>query len=139
MGERPFGLTKDAGWEIGVSRTFALSVEHAWEFLLSPPGLALWLGEGVPVPLAKGDRYETTDGTTGEIRSLRPLDRVRLTWRPPARGADATVQLAMVATAGGCSLRFHTERLADSGEREHMRRHWQEVLRRIGETVTSPT
>jgi hypothetical protein len=29
--QTPKGLTKDAGWEIGVSRTFAVPLDHAWE------------------------------------------------------------------------------------------------------------
>lgn len=130
MSERPVGLTKDAGWEIGVSRTLPVSLEEAWAFLLSPAGMSLWLGEGV-APLAKGASYETADGTSGEVRSLRPLDRVRLTWRPPGREEPATVQLALVAAASGCSVRFHTERLTSAEERERMRGHWREVLRRL--------
>ena len=89
MTTRPTGLTKDAGWQVGVSRTLPIEVAAAWDYLLSPAGLAHWLGDGVPTPLEKGITYKTTDGTTGQIRSLHPRDRVRLTWRPPGRRQDA--------------------------------------------------
>jgi uncharacterized protein YndB with AHSA1/START domain len=131
MSERPVGLTQDVGWEVGVSRTFRVAPDDAWEAILSPAGVALWLGEGA-APLAAGARYETRDGTAGEVRSLRPGDRVRLTWRPPGRPEPATVQVALRPAAGGCSVRFHTERLGDAEEREEMRRHWRDVLDRLG-------
>jgi hypothetical protein len=47
----PVGLTKDAGWEIGVSRTLPVPLEAAWEFLTSPGGAALWLGAAAAPPL----------------------------------------------------------------------------------------
>jgi uncharacterized protein YndB with AHSA1/START domain len=100
------------------------SIDDVWRFLLSEEGLALWLGEGIALPLEKGQTYETAGGTTGEIRSLRPHDRVRLTWKPRSRQKDATVQIALTATRSGTTIRFHTERLDNAEEREQMRRHW---------------
>lgn len=31
----PVGKTKDAGWEIGVSRTVPHPIEHVWEMLVT--------------------------------------------------------------------------------------------------------
>lgn len=137
MSERPTGLTRDAGWQIGVSRTFRVSVEDAWDVLVSTEGLALWLGAGVDTPLARGQRYQTHDGTTGEIRSVRPRDRVRLTWQPEGRPDDATVQVTVTPAASGCTVRFHTDRLYDGDEREAMRAHWRTVADRLGATLVS--
>ncbi len=131
MSERPVGKTKDAGWQIGVSRTIAVDLDTVWEFLTSSEGLAVWLGPGIETPLRKDQTYQTRDGTTGEIRSLRPLDRVRLTWKPPNRSDHATIQLALAPAKAGCTFRFHTERLRDSGEREKMREHWKTVATAI--------
>ena len=41
----PTGLTKDAGWEIGVSRPPDAEVDDVWSLLTSVAGLAVWLGE----------------------------------------------------------------------------------------------
>ena len=139
MSERPVGLTKDAGWEVGVSRTLPLTVTAAWDLLLSPEGLSVWLGEGVSAAqLAKGATYTTADGTEGEVRSLRPLDRVRLTWRPPGRPRPATVQVALSPRARGSAIQFHAEKLADADERERMRAHWRAVLDRLAALATAP-
>lgn len=127
MNEAPVGKTKDAGWQIGVSRTMPVDVEAAWEYLTSSRGLAVWLGDGVHSPLEKGDEYETANGTRGEVRSVRPRDRIRITWQPPGRSDHATVQIALRPAASGCTFRFHTERLYDNEERELMREHWKTI------------
>jgi uncharacterized protein YndB with AHSA1/START domain len=126
----PTGLTKDAGWQVGVSRTLPIELDVAWDFLVSPTGLRLWLGE-VIAPLANGAAYETRDGTTGEVRSLRPCDRVRLTWKPEGREQPATVQVAVTPAQHGTTVRFHTERLVSEDERGRFRQRWREALDRI--------
>lgn len=126
----PVGLTKDAGWEIGVSRTVPAPLEEVWRQITSA-GAAIWLGSGVSFPAAAGDPYETGEGTVGEFRSFRPLDRMRLTWKPAGWSHDTTVQLVLRPAATGTSIRFHQERLADGDERERQRAHWAAVLDRL--------
>ncbi|WP_406640324.1 SRPBCC domain-containing protein [Amycolatopsis sp. WGS_07] len=123
------GRTKDAGWQIGVSKTINRSAEEVWDFITSPAGVAIWLGEGVTVHPEPGVGYETADGTSGETRSFRELDRIRLTWQPSDWPHETTLQLAVRASGPGkAMLRIHQERLANAAEREQQRRHWQAVL-----------
>ncbi|TQS42463.1 SRPBCC family protein [Cryptosporangium phraense] len=129
--ENTVGLTKDVGWQIGVSRTLPHPPEEVWSFLTSPPGLSLWLGPGATLTPEKGARYDTDDGTTGEVRSFRPGDRLRVTWQPPGWSHDSTVQVVVRPAAGGTSVRFHQERLADVDERAAQREHWRRVLEAI--------
>ena len=126
------GRTKDAGWQIGVSKTVDHPVERVWAFLTSADGTALWLGHGVRGLDDIGAQYETRDGTVGETRSFRPHDRIRLTWRPAGWNHDSTVQVAVSSSgAGRTMIRFHQERLADAREREQQRAHWQSVMAAI--------
>ena len=113
----PTGMTKDVGWQAGASRTLPWSREQAWAALLSPAGLAAWLGRVEALPSEVGQDYRTADGTTGELRSLRPHDQVRLTWQPAGRGAPATLQVALSDGARGTVVRLHAERLDDDEER----------------------
>jgi uncharacterized protein YndB with AHSA1/START domain len=48
------GLTKDAGWEIGVSRTLPFPPDDVRAVLTAPAGLALWLGTLDPLPVGPG-------------------------------------------------------------------------------------
>ncbi|MGX1883591.1 SRPBCC family protein [Streptomyces sp. NPDC055287] len=121
----PTGLTQDSGWEIGVSRTLPHPPAAVWEFIASPEGFALWLGEGAEPAAEKGASYRTADGATGEVRSYRPGDRIRLTH------GSTTVQVTVSAAPGGADravLTFHQEHLADAEEREAGRAHWRAVM-----------
>ena len=130
------GQTKDAGWEIGVSRTVPFPIEEVWDFLTSAAGSAVWLGAGVQRLDEPGTAYETAAGTSGEIRSFRPRDRVRLTWRPVDWDHDSTVQFTVVAAAGDRTrVGFHQERLAGATEREQQRTHWQGVLDALADAL----
>lgn len=137
--DRVVGQTRDVGFEIGVSRTLDHPPEAVWAFLTSPEGLAVWLGRGVALPAGKGEPYRTLDGTEGELRSFRPLDRMRLTWRPPGWDHDTTVQVVIVpAAAGRTSVRFHQEWLADAAERERQRAHWRGVIDELERALGAP-
>jgi hypothetical protein len=101
----PVGKTRDAGWEIGVSRTVPLSPGEVWARIEDP---AVWLGEPAE-----------------DIRSHRPLDRIRVGWK------GTIVQVAIRTAKTGTTVRFHQERLADAEAREQQRRHWSAVLDRL--------
>jgi uncharacterized protein YndB with AHSA1/START domain len=127
----PVGKTQDAGWEIGVSRTLPHPIDEVWALLTSRAGLDLWLGAGATLGQTKGDAYETAEGTAGEVRSWRPLDRIRLTWQPPDWDHESTVQVVVAARDDRTIVTFHQERLADAAERERQRTHWQNVMEQI--------
>ena len=109
---RPVGLTRDAGFQIGVQRTAPRDLEDTWRHLVGA-GVETWLGAGARLEPEPGTPYVTADGTTGEVRSFRERDRVRLTWQPPGRESPTIVQVALTPRRSGTALRFHQERLAD--------------------------
>ena len=122
------GLTQDAGWEIGVSRTVDVPLQQVWEYLTSADGIGRWLGGGLDLPADKGTRYRTPDGTSGEIRSYHPGGRLRLTWQPADWDHSSTVQVTVSDRTGRTSVRFHQEKLADADERARQRQHWTAVM-----------
>lgn len=74
----PVGRTRDAGWELGVRRTTAASLDRTWAQLLDT-GLATWLGD-TTLDLARGAPYTTADGAPAGVpdgvveRLVRDLD-----------------------------------------------------------------
>lgn len=130
MSTRSTGLTKDAGWEVGVSRTLPQSPDAVWEFISGPRGLELWLGAGARLTPERGAAYETDEGATGEVRGYRPGDRIRVTY------GDTTVQVAVSAAGGGRTvLVFHQERMASTEERERQRAHWRLVMDQVADAL----
>jgi hypothetical protein len=101
----PVGKTKDAGWEIGVSRTVPLTIEEAWARV---EDTSAWLGE-----------------PADDVRSVHPLDRIRVGWH------GTIVQVTVRSAKTGTTVRFHQDHMADAEERERQRAHWSGVLDRL--------
>ncbi|SDI62735.1 Uncharacterized conserved protein YndB, AHSA1/START domain [Actinokineospora alba] len=131
------GQTKDAGWQIGVSKTVPHPVARVWDFIASPEGTAVWLGPDAELKPEKGFRYETATGVAGEVRSFHEHDRIRLTWRPADWDHDSTVQVAVTANGDRTVLRFHQEWLADAEERERQRAYWKGVMNTVVDALGS--
>ncbi|MCU1442109.1 MAG: activator of Hsp90 ATPase 1 family protein [Cryobacterium sp.] len=129
------GLTKDAGWEVGVRKTVATRLPEVWEFLLGE-GLALWLGD-TALPAQKGAEYATADGVRGTVRSFTDGSKVRLTWRPDDWPHDTTLQVTVKEAPGGTTIGFHHEHLADRDERRMMLGHWKNVVADLAEALES--
>lgn len=134
-GKRVVGQTADAGFQIGVRRSIAATAMEAWELIVSRP--ELWLGEGASVPLTKGATYDVPAGhreprATGEIRVVKPGDRLRMTWHPEGWSAPATLQLTLLETGSGrTAITAHLEKLPDAGVRDEMRERWTAALERL--------
>ena len=129
------GLTRDAGWEVGVRTTVHASGAVVWDYLTGP-GLPLWLGE-TTLPTEKNAVYETDDGVRGRIISRTEGVRLRLSWRPADWPHDTTLQLSVRAAATGTTIAVHHERLADRDERRMMLGHWKTVVAELEKAVAS--
>ena len=126
-GRRVVGETAAAGFEVGVRRSVAASEADVWELLTSRP--ELWLGQ--PVTFRKGERY-SVPGATGEVRVVKPGDRLRLTWQPEGWAAPATLQFALSRSQSGkTTITAHLEKLPDAKARDAMREHLREALDRL--------
>jgi uncharacterized protein YndB with AHSA1/START domain len=134
-GKRVLGETADTGFQVGVQRTLPVSADEAWELLVSRP--ELWLGEGASVAFGEGERYVVPAGrgepeTTGEIRVVKPGDRLRMTWQPETWSAPATLQLTLTASGPKkAAIGAHLEKLPDADAREATRKQWREALERL--------
>jgi uncharacterized protein YndB with AHSA1/START domain len=124
------GLTKDAGWELGVRTTIAAPLPAVWAYLVGE-GLPVWLGDIDALPTEKGAAYATKDGVRGTIRSYAEDYRVRLGWQPEDWPHDTTLQVTVKAAAGGTTIGFHHEKLADRDERKLLLGHWKSVAAAI--------
>jgi len=45
------GLTRDSGWQVGVSRIIDCSVDRVWTALVESP--EIWLGHGARLPASR--------------------------------------------------------------------------------------
>ncbi|WP_197258951.1 SRPBCC domain-containing protein [Paenibacillus dendritiformis] len=123
LGRVPVGQTASAGVQIGVRRTMPVSKDKAWTFLLSPEGLPCWLGTLPSLPLQVRLEYVTEEGTRGQIRSVIPEQKLRLTWQPQGWEHPSTLQVYVLSKSPGkTTISIHQEKLDDIYMRELMRR-----------------
>ena len=135
--DRIIGQTKAAGFQIGVRRSFSISQEEAWNLLTSPDGLTLWLGESTGITLKPGQTYKTNLGS-GEIRIVKPLQQLRLTWQKEGWERPSTVQIRVLSKADNkTTISFHQEKLSDQYVREEMKKYWETILEIIGGQLTN--
>jgi uncharacterized protein YndB with AHSA1/START domain len=131
----PTGLTKDAGWEVGVRTTVAAPADTVWAFLLGD-GLPLWLGN-TKLTLEKGAAYATDDDISGTVLGYTDGTRIRLSWRPEEWNHDSTLQLTLKEAATGTTIGFHQERLSGREERKIMLGHWKEVAQTLDDAIAA--
>ncbi len=140
-GKRVVGQTPDVGFQIGAQRSVAASPGRLWEVLVTQP--ELWLGPGATVVFEPGRQYEvppgeSAPGAVGEIRVVKPADRIRMTWQPDGWPAPATLQITLSPAAPGRTrMNAHLERLPDAECREAMRERMRAAMERVADAAVT--
>jgi uncharacterized protein YndB with AHSA1/START domain len=129
------GRTKDAGFQIGVRKTFPVSAEQAWEFLFSAEGLSIWLGEVSEEGLGLKKSYTTKEGVEGKINVFKPYSHIRLTWKRKSWDNTSAVQVRIIDAKGKATISFHQDKLWDINQRAEMKLYWDKIVERIGKKL----
>jgi uncharacterized protein YndB with AHSA1/START domain len=108
-------------------------VGAVWQALVSPPGTAVWLGEGAVLG-DKGQSYHCADGSAGVVRSFHPLEQLRLSWHSGAETEPSLIEVDVTADGDGTRVRLWHEGLP-AEQRSAMRAHWRERLEAL---LTTP-
>lgn len=132
--KKPTGLTKDAGWQFGLRKTFHRSSEDIWDFLFSEQGLNIWLGS-LDQELALHENYRTSEGIEGRINVLAPYSHIRLSWKPKDRQQFTHLQLRVMGSNHKTVISFHQDHLEDEKERDAVKVYWNKKMREIGDKL----
>ncbi|WP_375758387.1 SRPBCC domain-containing protein [Corallococcus exercitus] len=130
-GQRVVGQTAATGFQVGVVRTLPMTAPELWAWVTTQP--ERWLGPGATLKAEPGGEYKVpkrrgSPGVRGEVRVVKPGQRLRMTWQPDGWTKPATLQLTLTPKAKGASLHVHMEKLPDAEAREAMRERWSKVL-----------
>ncbi|RKH74642.1 SRPBCC domain-containing protein [Corallococcus aberystwythensis] len=133
-GKRVVGETATTGFQVGVVRTLPMTAPDLWKWVTTQP--ERWLGPGATLEAEQGGHYEIpkrrgSPGVRGEVRVVKPGQRLRMTWQPDGWKKPATLQLTLMPKARGASLHIHMEKLPDAEAREAMRERWSKVLAQV--------
>ena len=124
---KPVGLTQDSGYEIGARRTFPVSMNDAWDFLMSEKGLEVWLGN---IRLSDLEIGKTIDlfGIQVMMRLIKPYSHLRMTWIKDEWRNASMLQLRVIKAGKKATIIFHQDQLLNRSQREEMKEHWEAVL-----------
>jgi len=129
------GQTRDAGFQIGVRRTFPIALEAAWQLVTSAAGMRIWLDESAEVELAHGAAYRLADGTSGRVSVYTPNSHLRMTWHPVGWLRPSTIQLRVIANREHTAIAFHQEQLPGPTERAARQVFFTSALDRIEQLI----
>jgi len=130
--EKPIGLTKQRGFQVGARKTFPIPLEQAWEFLLSPEGGKFWLGEPEESKaLEIGKTLISKEGIEAKISIYKPRSHLRMTWKHKAWKNTSILQIRVIPAGTKTTISFHQEKLSNEGQRALMKAHWKQVLAQI--------
>lgn len=132
---RVIGQTKDAGFQIGVRKTFSIGLESAWAFMFSQKGLELWLGLPEVQMLVLGGNYKTINGIEGGVTVLKVFSHVRMSYKKPEWANSSSLQVRLINSKGKVTISFHQDHLLDLSQRNEMKNHWDQVLLAIGKEI----
>lgn len=128
--ETPVGLTKDAGFQIGVRKTIDYSFDKVWNFFFSDEGVKIWLGNLVTeVGIKK--HYKTEEGIEGQINLFKLHSHIRLTWKRKDWENFSMLQIRIIRAKDKTTISFHQDKLLDEQQREEVKTYWEEKINRI--------
>lgn len=125
------GQTKDAGFQIGVRKTFPVPVEAVWNFLFSEAGLSTWLGKIGLENFELAKPYKTEEEIEGKVNVIKPGSHIRLSWKPKHWTNISALQIRVIPSKEKTTISFHHDRLLDSNQRDEMKKYWNKVISKI--------
>ena len=137
MTDKQTGSTKDAGFQMGIRRTFSIPVNKVWEFLFSDEGLLIWLGKTNELEWKKGEPFRTSNRTDGMVRVFSPLSHIRITWKKKGWENSSLVQMRTIKGKNKTTIAFHQDRLTGPEQRDEMLKHWEKILNKLEKNLTN--
>ncbi len=120
-GLRKVGWSSSGGYQVSVTKTFAMDAERLWHSVLSSPAFA------------DADWVEGATWSHGEeaveVRRVAPAKLLR--WFESKDSAKSTVELHFDAKAEKTTLTIRHHGLADEADREPARARWKNVMETI--------
>lgn len=129
------GQAPNGTFQVGTRRTIAATADRAWAWLVERPGRDRWLGRTDAFRPEKGVRFATEEGVAGEVRAVRPGERLRLAWEPTDGSRRSTLQATVAPKGDRCTVGFHHEGLPDAAARRRMRDRWRSALDALEEDL----
>jgi uncharacterized protein YndB with AHSA1/START domain len=128
-GKKVEGRNAKGEFSVTATKSFQINAKTLWKILASEKGLAVWLKPMSKLKLKAGQTFECEGGIYGEIRTIKPGQRIRIKWQDSEWEKPTILQVFIVPRKGEKALlAFHHEKLINGRLRNEIRAHWKQVL-----------
>lgn len=111
-----------------VSRTIAAPLIHVWDVVVSKAGAEALLGPGADIG-TKGQSWRSDDGPFGVVRTLHPLEQIRVSWHENENSPRSLVDIGLSADGDHTRVDLQHEPVHRDGDSDH--EHWSAALARL--------
>jgi activator of HSP90 ATPase len=130
--ERVVGLTQNFGFQYSITRTYAVSTDAAWDFLLSESGISVWLGTINKNDFELHHPFTTAEGIEGKITIFRADSHLRLSWKPSHWLNNSSIEIRVFNVKGRAKIGLLQTRMIDVQQREEVKAYWMKIMQEIG-------
>ncbi|GAA4717227.1 hypothetical protein GCM10025782_12900 [Pedococcus ginsenosidimutans] len=118
--------------EAGVHASHAVPAPaiQVWQHLISPAGTEALLGEGARIG-NKGEPWRAGDGSYGVVRSIHPVEQLRVSWHPHEDGPLSMVDVQLRPDGDGTRVEVYHEGRGIAGDPRGDQQHWADALGRF--------
>jgi activator of HSP90 ATPase len=130
------GLTKNVGFQFSITKTCAVSVDTAWDFLLSELGVAMWLGDIDFDDFELNNPLTTEAGIEAKITIFRANSHIRLAWKPRHWDNNSFIEIRVLTNKGRAKLGLLHTHMVSIAQREEVKAYWTKVINKIALELT---
>jgi activator of HSP90 ATPase len=128
---------KNLGFQYSIRKTFPVTVEVFWEFILSEQGISVWLGTIDMADFELNKSFKTQERIEGKITTFKPDCHFRMSWKPPHWNKPSIVEIRITNYKGKAAMVIHQTRFFEIEKREEMRVYWVNIVRKISVALSA--
>jgi activator of HSP90 ATPase len=129
------GLTKNVGFQFSITKTCAVSVDAAWDFLLSESGIAIWLGSINFDDFELNHPLTTKAGIEAKITIFKADSHLRLAWKPAHWDNISFIEIRVLTNKGRAKLGLLHTHMMNLEQREEVKIYWDRVFQQMDDEI----
>jgi activator of HSP90 ATPase len=126
------GLTKNVGFQFSITRTYAVSTDAAWDFLLSETGVSTWLGVINFDDFELNNSLITKARIEAKITIFKADSHLRLAWKPAHWGNNSFIEIRVFDVKGRAKIGLLHTFMMDVAQRTEVKAYWNKIFQEMG-------
>jgi activator of HSP90 ATPase len=125
------GLTKNVGFQFSITKTCPVSVDEAWDFLLSESGVSMWLGYINFDDFELNNSLITKAGIEAKITIFKADSHLRLAWKPAHWDNVSFIEIRVLTNGSRAKLGLLHTHMMSVAQREEVKAYWTKIFNKM--------